>query len=101
MKTRIQSIHFAADVKLLQQIDERLGRLAKFIHNKATEVNVILKLEKAGQIQGKVIEVIISLPGILLVAKSTRKSFEVALTEVIATLKKQLLRHKEKIQKKH
>lgn len=101
MKTSIQSIHFDADVRLLQQIHEKMKRLTKFVQDRAIEAKVILKLEKVGQIQDKVIEVIIRMPGIDMVAKSTHKSFEVALTEVIAIIKKQLLKHKEKIQKKH
>lgn len=101
MTTRIHSIHFDADVKLLQQIQMKMERLAKFIKDTAVEAKVILKLEKVGQVQDKIVEVILSLPGQSLVAKSTNKSFEEALTQVIATLKKQLLRHKEKIQKKH
>lgn len=101
MTTTIQSIHFDADVKLLQQIQERMERLARYIQHKAVEAKVILKLENAGQIQDKVVEVSINLPGHQLIAKSTKKSFDKALIQAIATLKKQLLRHKEKIQKKH
>ncbi len=101
MITKIHSIHFDADVKLLQQIEQGISHLAKFVQNKAVETKVILKLEKVGQVQDKVIEIIISLPGQLLVAKRTRKSFEQALNEVLATIKKQLIRYKKKLQKKY
>lgn len=101
MMTRIQSIHFDADVKLLQQIQQKIEGLAKFFQNKSIEANVVLKLEHVGQIQDKVIEVIINLPGQALIAKSTKKSFEEALIQVVSTLKKQLLRYKEKLQRKH
>jgi putative sigma-54 modulation protein len=101
MTTTIQSIHFDADVKLIQQVQEKMDRLARYVQNKAVQAKVILKLEKVGQIQDKVIEVIINLPGLPIIAKSTKKSFEEALSQVIATLKTQLLRHKEKKQKKH
>lgn len=100
MTTRIQSIHFDADVKLLQQVQEKMERLSRFIQDKAVEVQVILKLEHVGQVKDKIIEVIINLPGQNLIAKSTKKSFEEALNQVISTLKKQLLKYKEKIQKK-
>jgi putative sigma-54 modulation protein len=101
MITKIHSIHFDADVKLLQQIEDRISHLSKFLQNKAVEANVILKLEKVGQVQDKVIEIIIALPGQLLVAKRTRKSFEKALIEVLATIKSQLIRYKRKIQRKY
>jgi putative sigma-54 modulation protein len=101
MITRIQSVHFDADLKLLNLVQERIERLTRYVQNKAVEAKVVLKLERVGQVQDKVIEVIINLPGQPLIAKSTKKSFEEALTHVISTLKKQLLRYKEKIQKKH
>jgi putative sigma-54 modulation protein len=101
MTTKIQSIHFDADVKLLEQVQEKMNRLTRYIQHNTVEANIILKLEHVGQVQDKVIEVIINLPGQPLVAKSTKKSFEAALTQVMANLKTQILRRKEKIQKKH
>jgi putative sigma-54 modulation protein len=101
MITRIQSIHFDADDKLLELVQNKMDHLNKYITNEAIDADVILKLEHVGQVQDKVIEVIINMPGQNLVAKSTKKSFEEALIQVIAALKNQLLKHKEKIQEKH
>jgi putative sigma-54 modulation protein len=97
----IQSIHFDADAKLLEQVEDKMKHLEKLIHNKDVEAKVILKLEHVSHVQDKIIEVIINLPGQPIVAKSTKKSFEEALIDVVATLKNQLLRHKEKMQEKH
>lgn len=101
MVTTIQSIHFNADEKLINLIEGKLSRLTHYLQDKVLEAKVILKLEQVGRIQDKVVEVIINLPGQPVVAKCTRKSFEEALLQVIASLKKQLLRYKEKIQQKH
>ncbi len=101
MTTTIQSIHFDADVKLIQQIHAKIDRLTKYVNDSAMEAKVFLKLEHVGKIQDKVVEIVLNLPGHLLIAKSTRKSFEEALKEVIDTLKIQLLRYKEKLQSKH
>ena len=101
MVTRIQSIHFDADAKLVSLIEEKLDRLTQYIQDRVIEAKVILKLEQVGKVQDKIIEVILNLPGQAVVAKSAKKSFEEALAEVIATLKTQLLRYKEKIQRKH
>ncbi|MBK6546752.1 MAG: ribosome-associated translation inhibitor RaiA [Saprospiraceae bacterium] len=101
MVTRIQSIHFDADLKLISLIEEKIARLAHYVQDMAIEARVILKLEHVGKIQDKIIEVIINLPGQPMIVKSTRKSFEEALSDVMATLKKQLTRYKERIQEKH
>jgi putative sigma-54 modulation protein len=101
MTTRIQSIHFDADFKLIQQIHSQIDRLSKYAAHKAVEAEVFLKLEHVGKIQDKVVEIVLKLQGQLLIAKSTHKSFEKALRDAIATLKSQLLRYKEKIQNKH
>ena len=99
--TRIQSVHFDADAKLVQFIEDRLTKFGKFIGSPATEAKVVLKLEKTGQVQDKVVELIINLPGHPLIAKSTRKSFEEAVRDAINTLKVQWSRYKEKLQAKH
>ena len=101
MNIRIQSLHFTADQKLIDLIEEKINRLAHYIQGQTVETNVILKLEHVGQVQDKIIEVIINIPGQSMVAKSSKKSFEEALQEVISTLKTKLSRHKEKIQDKH
>lgn len=101
MVTRIQSIHFDADTKLVSLIEEKLDRLTQYIQDRVIEAKVILKLEQVGKVQDKIIEVILNLPGQAVVAKSAKKSFEEALAEVIDSLKTQLLRYKEKIQRKH
>jgi len=99
--TRIQSVHFDADAKLVQFIEDRLTKFGKFIGSPAAEAKVVLKLEKTGQVQDKVVELIINLPGHPLIAKSTRKSFEEAVRDAINTLKVQWSRYKEKLQAKH
>lgn len=99
--TRIQSIHFDADTKLVQFIEEKMNKFGKILGQDQVEAKVILKLEKTGQIQDKVVELIIHIPGHPLIAKSTRKSFEEALRDALGTLKTQWTKYKTKIQRKH
>lgn len=99
--TRIQSVHFDADSKLIQFIEERLAKFGKTMGTPAAEANVVLKLEKNGQVQDKIVEMIIQLPGHPLIAKSSKKSFEEATRDALDTLKSQWTRYKEKIQAKH
>lgn len=99
--TRIQSIHFDADTKLLQYIEEKLAKFGRLLGQDDVEAKVILKLEKTGQVQDKVVELIINIPGHPLIAKSTRKSFEEAIRDALNTLKIQWGKYKSKLQAKH
>lgn len=101
MTTRIQSIHFDADQKLLNLIEEKLLKIGQKLGLSHAEADVILKLERNGQIQDKIVEVIVNIPGQHLVAKSSGKSFEGALRVVSSSIRSQLLKYKERIQRKH
>ncbi len=101
MITSIQSIHFDADVKLIATIEKKLQQLKKYFSQQSAEIKVYLKLEKVGQVQDKIIEILVHLPGHYMMVKSTSKSFEAALREAIQSLKNQIRKHKEKIQKKY
>ncbi len=99
MIARIQSIHFDADSKLLIYLNEKLESLEHYV-SREIEAKVMLRLEKVGHIQDKIVEILINLPGHPLVAKSTGKTFEQAILDAIEHIKTQLIRYKEKIQRK-
>ena len=101
MTTRIQSVHFDADTKLIDYIEQKMNRLKRAFGEDPIEAKVILKLEKTGQVQDKIVELIVNIPGHNLMARSTRKSFEEAIREAVAMLKGQWTRHKGKVQRKH
>lgn len=96
MKIRIQSVHFTADQKLVDYIENRLNQLSKFIDD-IIDVAVILKLENSGQVRDKIVEVNVKVPGQIFIAHSSKKIFETAIDDVQKTLKRQIKRHKEKI----
>lgn len=100
MVTRIQSVHFDADLKLIQFIEEKLSSLDHFLAKSTIEAKVVLTLEKVGKIQDKIVEILINLPGRAVVAKSRNKSFERALFETLQSIKRQILKYKSKIQEK-
>ncbi len=95
MRIQTQSVHFDADSKLLEFIDKKVNKLNTF-YEKIIDANVVLKLEKNGQVQDKVAEIKLKVPGQLLVAKQTSKSFEGSVDTAVGMLKKQLIRYKEK-----
>ena len=98
MKVNVQSIHFHADAKLVEFIEKKLSRLDRYFEkNKSVEAEVSLKLqETGGPVHEKIIEVKLLLPGGWLIDKKTGRSFESAVSASADTLKRQLLRHKEK-----
>ncbi len=99
MKVSVQSIHFHADTKLLDFIEKKLTRLDRYFEkNRSIEAEVSLKLQDTGgQVHEKIIEVKLHIPGGWLIDKKTGRSFESAITASTDTLKRQLLRHKERI----
>ena len=95
MKVHTQSLHFSADQKLIDFIEKKLGKLTQ-LFDRIIDADVILKLENSGQIKDKVAEVKITLPGSVLYAKESNKSFEASIDSATATLKRQLIKYKER-----
>ncbi|NND09457.1 MAG: ribosome-associated translation inhibitor RaiA [Saprospiraceae bacterium] len=95
MNRRIEAIHFTANQKLLVFIEGKLDKLNQYF-NRIIDCHVMLKLENSGQIRDKVVEVKIAVPGDMLIAKCTSKSFESATDEAADILKRQLIRYKER-----
>ena len=95
MKIQTQSVHFDAYGKLLQFVDRKIGKLSTF-HDHIVSAEVYLKLEPHGQVQDKVAEIKLHVPGHTFMAKETYKTFEQAIDEAADALKRQMLRYKER-----
>lgn len=95
MEIRKQAVNFDADSKLMEFIDKKLGKLETFYDN-IVSTDVFLKLEKTGQVQDKVAEIKIKVPGSTLVAKETSKSFEESVDLGASSLRRQLIKYKGK-----
>ena len=97
----VKSLHFHADAKLLDFIEQKLSRLSRYF-DRPVEAEVHLKLQDTGsKIHEKITEVKIHVPGGWLMDKKTGQSFESAITASTDTLKRQLVRHKEKTVSNH
>ena len=96
MEINKQAVNFTADVKLLEFIDKKIMKLETFFDRIVT-AEVFLRLEKTGQVQDKIAEIKISVPGSVLVAKETTKTFEESIDLTASSLKRQLIRYKEKL----
>lgn len=96
MRVQTEAIHFSADVKLLSAIEAKLAKLENFF-DRIIEARVILKLENSGQIRDKIAEIKLHLPNGIIFIKETSKSFEAAIDKALVALKRQLVKHKEKV----
>ncbi len=101
MKLQVHSIHFDADMKLLEFIQAKLNKLDIF-YDRITGGEVFLRLDKGDKkkIKSKLLEIKISLPGAVLFVKEMATSFEEAMDLAIEALKIQLKKFKEKTQEK-
>lgn len=96
MKISVKPVHFHADAKLVLFIEKKLNRLGRKFDG-LVDAEVILKLQDTGgKVQEKITEIRLHLPGGWLLDKKTGKTFESAVNASLDTLKRQLVRHKEK-----
>lgn len=93
MKTQIQSLHFTADVKLLDFINAKLDKLEKF-DEQITSGDVIMRLDKDNDDGNKVVVVKLSTKGDELVAERRARSFEEAVDGCVDAIKKQIERRR-------
>lgn len=100
MKVQVQSIHFDADVKLIEFIEKKISKLPTFF-DRIIDAEVFLKLVKKEAKNNKVVEVKLNVPGTTLFATEQSDSFEAAADNAVEALKSQLKKHKEKLITSH
>ena len=96
MKVKIQSLHFDADQKLIDHVEEKVSKLNHY-YDAIITTNVVLKLEKSKQTDNKVAEIKLHIPGNDLFAKRQCTTFEEATDTAVEALKKQIKKRKEKV----
>lgn len=96
MRVRTEAVQFKADIKLIQFIEERLGKLDQFF-DRIIDARVSLRLENSGKVKDKIVEVSLNVPGDRLFAKSMDKTFEAAADDVTDALRRQLKKYKAKV----
>lgn len=96
MDLQVHSLHFDADKKLLDFVNTKVIKLETFFDN-IISGEVILKLDKANDSENKVAEIKILIPGKELFAKKQCKSFEEATDLACEALRRQVRKHKGKV----
>ena len=100
MNISVKSVHFDADVKLLTFIEKKLNRLEK-LFERDISAEVLLKLhDTGGRVQEKITEIHLHLPGGWVVDKKSDLTFESAINTSVDTLRRQLVKRKERLNEK-
>jgi len=95
MKININSVHFKTDKKLDSFITEKVEKLSE-LYDGIIGSEVTLRVNNSDDLDNKVAEIRLLVPGNDLFAKKQSKSFEEATDIAIDALRKQLSKHKEK-----
>jgi len=97
MKVEVQTVAFKADQKLLDLVNKKVSKLGKYF-DKVIDAEVYLKLDNKGaKVKDKVAEVKLNIPGNQLFAASQSKMFEEAIDDAVSSVKRQLVKYKDKI----
>ena len=96
MEVKVHAVHFSADKKLIDFIEEKIEKLNLF-NDHIVSAEVFLRLDNTTDHENKVGEIKILLPGKELFAKKQSKSFEEAIEMSIEALRKQVIKEKEKV----
>jgi putative sigma-54 modulation protein len=95
MKININSVHFKTDKKLDSFITEKVEKLSE-LYDGIIGSEVTLRVNNSDDLDNKVAEIRLLVPGNDLFAKKQSKSFEEATDNAVDALRKQLSKHKEK-----
>mgnify|MGYP001806773798 CR=1 FL=1 len=98
MEIQVQAVGFRADQKLIDFATSRVEKLTHFSEN-IVNAEVFFRLDNTTNVDYKVAEVKLIIPGNDLFAKKQCKSFEEAIDESVDALKKQIEKIKGKQQK--
>jgi putative sigma-54 modulation protein len=96
MNIRINAVRFDADTKLVQFIEKKVNKLARYFDD-IINAEVFLKVENTAELENKVVEIRLDIPGSDLFASKQSKTFEESTDIAVDALKQQILKHKDKL----
>jgi len=96
MQVKFHSVHFTADIKLIDFVRRRLEKLETF-HDNIIGGEVFFRLENTAGLVNKITEIKLNVPGKELFAKKQCKSFEEATDEAVDALRRQIQKRKGKL----
>jgi putative sigma-54 modulation protein len=94
MKLQVHSIHFDADIKLINFIQRKIDKLETF-YDRLVDGEVFLRINNEG-FENKTVEIKLNVPGTQLFAIEKARSFEAATDMAADALRMQLKKFKTK-----
>jgi putative sigma-54 modulation protein len=98
MEIKIHSVRFDADIKLIDFIKSKVSKLEQF-NDDIIAGEVFLRLDNSQDMENKITEIKIDIPGNNLFAKKQGKTFEEATDLAVDALTKQVKKKKQKLRK--
>ena len=98
MDIKIHSIRFDADSKLLNFIKSKVRKLVQYFDD-IIGAEIFLRLDKSQDLENKVVEIRLTLPGNELFAKKQSKTFEESTDLSVEALRRQIMKHKTKLRR--
>jgi len=95
MDIKIHTVHFDADKKLVDFVENKVGKLDQFYDN-IIGAEVFLRVEKGQSPENKLAEIKLQIPGSDLFAKKQTDTFEESTDLAVDALRKQLTKRKAK-----
>jgi putative sigma-54 modulation protein len=96
MNIQIHSVRFDADKKLLDFVSQKMNKLS-LVSDDIVSAEVFLRLDHDDERENKVAEIKVEYPGGPLFARKQSKTFEEATDLVVAALKRQIVKQKNKL----
>jgi putative sigma-54 modulation protein len=96
MKISVQSVNFNISRDLVNYIEKKVNNLEKF-HDHIIGAEVFLKVQSTSEKENKIADIKMNLPGVDIVAKKQSKTFEEAVSLAVDSVKRQLVKRKEKL----
>jgi putative sigma-54 modulation protein len=97
MNVNIQTVHFDADVKLVDHVSKKVQKLSSF-HDRIIKVDVFLKLDNVVHtIKDKIAEIRVHVPRQNFFVKVSSKSFEESFDAALDSISTQIKRKKQKL----
>ncbi|MCF8297291.1 MAG: ribosome-associated translation inhibitor RaiA [Saprospiraceae bacterium] len=96
MNIQINSVKFKVDKKLKAFIEEKVEKLSS-LYDGVFKSEITLRIENNDNLENKFAEIRLHIPGYDLFAKKQCKTFEESVDTASEALRKQLIKHKQKI----
>ncbi len=96
MTINLQTVNFNAKEGLEEYVESKLSKLEQF-YDKIIAVQVAMRVENVSEKENKFVDIKLEVPGDDIMVKKSGQSFEECIDLSVDTLKKLIIRKKEKI----